>query len=338
MTRLVFTSCSDPLDAPRQPVWDAIAETQPDHLVLLGDQIYMDYSLLGVGTANPGNGHPARYGNLRFAQEMHRRYAAQWRIMKDSRLLQSATLQIHGIWDDHDFAWNNSFGDGGSNAEHGAGHHTDPVPRDKQAISRRLMRDFFQALASRTDQYPANPVTSDTQVPAEDLSVPMTFSSLGASPLIDLAPGVHLLLTDDRSFQTARGAASPTVFGAGQWGVIDKQLQAEHIIVLACGMTLTKGKEHLARFPDYGSLIRLAADRQARVLCLTGDIHDIAWVKHSPQVYEAVASGAARPCLGLEGAFGSLTIDSQTLTTRLVGDGKKPVVCKLDRASWAMVP
>lgn len=38
-TRVAFTSCSDPMDEPVQRVWDQIADQQPDHLVLLGDQI-----------------------------------------------------------------------------------------------------------------------------------------------------------------------------------------------------------------------------------------------------------------------------------------------------------
>jgi len=338
MTTLAFTSCSDPLDAPTQPVWDAIADAKPDHLVLLGDQIYMDYSILGVGTHNPGIGKPAKYDNLKFATEMHRRYAAQWQIMMNSRLLKLPGLQIHGIWDDHDFAWNNSFGNAGSNDTHGPGTHADPVPCDKQRIARRLMRDFFEALATRAASYPANPVQSDGLLPQEDLSRPMVCSGTRHTPAIDVAPGVRLLLTDGRSFRTARGVPGATALGQAQWAWIASQLAPGQVTLLTNGTTLTQGAEQLAHFDDYTRLLALAAQQQARILCLTGDVHDIAWHHHNSRVYEAVASGAARPTAGLEGAFGLLQISEASVAVRLVANDKHPIERVLDRATWVAQP
>ena len=47
MTKIVFTSCMDAERVPEQPVWDQIRAEAPDVLMLLGDQIYMDWGDLG---------------------------------------------------------------------------------------------------------------------------------------------------------------------------------------------------------------------------------------------------------------------------------------------------
>ena len=45
--KLAFTSCMDAVRVPDQPIWDQIRAEQPDVLLLLGDQIYMDWGDLG---------------------------------------------------------------------------------------------------------------------------------------------------------------------------------------------------------------------------------------------------------------------------------------------------
>ena len=110
--KIALTSCADPKDAPIQPVWQQIATHHPDHLLLLGDQIYMDY---GGFSKNFKLGEPAddsKVSDQRFAAEMHERYEAQWNIMRKSGLFDSANMEIHGIWDDHDFGSNNACGIG----------------------------------------------------------------------------------------------------------------------------------------------------------------------------------------------------------------------------------
>ena len=41
--RVVFTSCMRTDAFQSQPVWSEIAGLEPDMLIFLGDQIYMDY-------------------------------------------------------------------------------------------------------------------------------------------------------------------------------------------------------------------------------------------------------------------------------------------------------
>ena len=61
--KIAVTSCSDPLEQSVQKVWSSIAQARPDHLILLGDQIYMDYGprIVSMFWVNPGNGAPAQF-------------------------------------------------------------------------------------------------------------------------------------------------------------------------------------------------------------------------------------------------------------------------------------
>ena len=78
MTKIVFTSCMDAERVPTQPVWDRIKdEERPDVLMLLGDQIYMDWGDLGGSEWRKLIQRKLEKGLLAFATEMHRRYALQ---------------------------------------------------------------------------------------------------------------------------------------------------------------------------------------------------------------------------------------------------------------------
>lgn len=339
--RIAFTSCCDPMDEPEQPVWDLIADQQPDHLVLLGDQIYMDFGMLIVHSENPPLGRPARMTNTEFSVAMHLRYARQWDIMRRSRLAALPALCIHGIWDDHDFAWNNSIGDSGSNDTHGPSSKRDPVSRDKQRIARRLMRDFFGALHALDLPYPPNTTTGNPPAPEEDLAPPMVCASPRSTAdagRVELASGAVLLLTDGRSFRTRPSAAAPTAWGERQWHWLDAQVADGGLVVLASSTTLDDGGIPLDDYPDYDRLIALAEARSARMLCLSGDVHKLDWRHHGSHVYEAVASGAARSTFGQSGAFGVLEIDDRRVSVRLHLGSPAPRLSRtIDRASWREV-
>jgi hypothetical protein len=70
--------------------------------------------------------------------------------MRRSRLASLPALQIHGIWDDHDFAWNNA--EGVSTGEPGDTHS---VPAQVKAISYALFRQFEAFTANPEGHYPA---------------------------------------------------------------------------------------------------------------------------------------------------------------------------------------
>ena len=336
-TRIVFTSCSDPVDEPKQKVWNEIADENPDRLVLLGDQIYMDFGILGLGSDNPPLGRPAKYTNAEFAQAMHVRYKGQHAIMASSRLvpLLEHDLHVHGMWDDHDFAWNNSYGDGGSNNAHGPVSKRDPVPCDKQRIARRLMHDFFDALKAPRSLYPANPFPTDTVPTTQSLSVPMFASAPPSGQSVVVAPGVRMLLTDGRTWRTRTNRNDATVFGNAQWDWIADEMASGDVILLASSSTLDQDRLSLDDYGDYERLLTVIDATQARVLCLTGDVHKCDW-RHHGRTFEAVASGAARSSFGQAGAYGRIDIDQGTISIRLKGE-RAPIERRIDMTSWKEV-
>lgn len=114
--KMVFTSCMNAEQDSLQEVWNQIAEEVPDVLMLLGDQIYMDWGDLGASKwlrkLRPELAAGQMGGLKSFAADMHQRYAAQWAVPAFRALLAAFTGRgpdrLLVIWDDHDFAWNNS--------------------------------------------------------------------------------------------------------------------------------------------------------------------------------------------------------------------------------------
>ena len=140
MTTIAFTSCmltKRPIHKGWQnEAWGEVRGHAPDHLCLLGDNIYMDF---GAGTLQS-----KQWSVAVFAREMHARYARQWNDVEAFRDLVRSTSHVHVIWDDHDFAWKNSRGAG-----------QDPVSTEKQRVSKFLYQQFQQHLNQNTgDQGP----------------------------------------------------------------------------------------------------------------------------------------------------------------------------------------
>ncbi len=46
--KIAFTSCMDATHVPSQPIWNKIRADDPDVVLLLGDQIYMDIGIAGL--------------------------------------------------------------------------------------------------------------------------------------------------------------------------------------------------------------------------------------------------------------------------------------------------
>jgi len=124
---IAFTSCARFENFPAQPVWGRIAARKPDILLLLGDQIYMDYW--------PDLRAPEKEGwsDEKFKQTMEEHYKEQLQ-QPEFRVLLAAVRSAGGvvlpIWDDHDFAWNGACG---ANVDAG-----------KVAISTALFRTYMK--------------------------------------------------------------------------------------------------------------------------------------------------------------------------------------------------
>jgi len=118
--KIAFTSCIRYQAFPKQPQWRDIEVEDPDYLFLLGDQIYMDFGL-PLFSKEP-IGAPKQYSLEKFRNTMDKHYEAQWNEPHFKRLFEKmqAKNAVHGIWDDHDFAWNNAYGNEVENAKKNA--------------------------------------------------------------------------------------------------------------------------------------------------------------------------------------------------------------------------
>lgn len=108
--KIAFTSCARYEAFPDQPHWRDIENTNPDYLFLLGDQIYMDFGYWPFDSER--NGAPKRYPADKFERIMNEKYERQWNEPNFKRLFDKmqAKNAVYGVWDDHDFAWNNALG------------------------------------------------------------------------------------------------------------------------------------------------------------------------------------------------------------------------------------
>ncbi|MBK6639352.1 MAG: alkaline phosphatase D family protein, partial [Rhodocyclaceae bacterium] len=103
--KIAFTSCMAFTVFAQQPVWDQIAAQRPDRLLLLGDSVYIDAPPYPIGMT-----HPKQMAPVEFLQHVLHR----WRTQLDQpqfRALVSA-VPTDAIWDDHDFLWDESYGEG----------------------------------------------------------------------------------------------------------------------------------------------------------------------------------------------------------------------------------
>lgn len=281
--KIAFASCFDALEAAHQPVWERIRRQQPEALLLLGDNIYMDYF--------PRLYQSKKWDLQRFADEMYRRYAAQWQVPGFRELL-AGVKQVGSVWDDHDFAWNQS---------HGAGAVDKPfVEIDKRRISRALFEQYRQALGRSQDDYPAQPA----------LAVLLQGPADGIQTVFDHG-GVRFILLDGRTFRTeARPDGSGTLHGEAQLAWLRGLVTgAPGVSLVASGSTLARSKESWDNYLDYEWLM---AQRLPRLLLLSGDVHGNKARRHQLAGYtlhEATSSGVARPGLGGErGNFGVVTL------------------------------
>jgi alkaline phosphatase D len=272
---IAFTSCIRREAFPDQPQWDDIAAADPDHLLLLGDQIYMDF---GFWPFSPEwNGRPRDYDVATFRDVMADKYRQQWAEPHFRALYDRlrARDRIHAIWDDHDFAWNNAIGS------------------EVDAARRQVAYDLFRA------RFPVS-------VPGEIYQSIDT--ALAQVILLDLrshacpprraagAAGAGVPATD---------AAGSRLLGEAQFAFLERELlarPAKPFVVIGSSLTLRDGDENWSRYPeDHARLMRAIADCGRRVILLAGDIHRNDFHPRGPgqPCHELIASGMAINYLGL---------------------------------------
>lgn len=248
--RIAFVSCGSTRILPRAPVWRWIADAQPDHLVLLGDNIYLDVA----SGANPQQLTVNDFGNL-----LHALYGELIADARFSALVRALPAgHVHAIWDDHDFLWNDA---------EGAEVAKDPVQREKIALTTAHLEAFRRALAVQLapGSYPAQ---------ANDAAFWTRPQPPLATPMVTLAPDVLLHLTDGRTDRTRTFLVPDdqrAILGRAQMQRLRQRVlaaPADAVHLLASGSTIA-GWQRFDR--DLNALLALAAQR--RMLVLSGDIH-----------------------------------------------------------------
>lgn len=109
--KIAFTSCFRYEAFPVQKEWDYILAQNPDYLFLLGDSIYMDFGYFPFSKEPVGK--PRHYSTEKFRAIMNTKYRNQFEKVNSFKTLVDTMREKNGfyaIWDDHDFAWDNSKG------------------------------------------------------------------------------------------------------------------------------------------------------------------------------------------------------------------------------------
>lgn len=324
--KIAFASCMHAGLFPQQPVWEWIASHNPDHLVLLGDSIYLDVSA--------GPLHPKDLPDVEFARRLLRLYTAQINQPAFKALVHGMpNNRVWSIWDDHDFLWNDACG--GDIA-------LNPVHHEKIRLSTAFQEAFRGALASSlaADSFPT---AYDAPVFWDQNQPPMTV------PSVPLGDDVWLHLTDGRTHRTRTWLlqeSQRSLLGDEQMAQLTAAIAAapdDALHLLASGSTTATYKTHYAR--DWQWLKQHAATH--RMLVLSGDIHrneTDAFFTGGLPLHEATSSAAAVKDAVFIGKtrrnFGLLDIDGDTVGVKLYANGsaQKTLTRTLSRTTWLPVP
>jgi alkaline phosphatase D len=333
--KIAFTSCCDPWNDPIQAAWPELAKQKPDVLVLLGDNMYMDY---GLGDNPLKLGESITLSPPDFASHMYENYKKQWKVPNFHQAISQIPI-IHAIWDDHDFARNNGRGEGTICTCVKPGkckcEYVTPVYRE---ISRALFQQFRDALRTKPDvnDYPDNPYQTGT---------PTTLTGQlykGIQESIELTSNqIKLHLLDGRSFRS-NTHKTESLLGVNQKHALEAAFtDFNGIHLIASGTTLNDW----SNYNDYDWLQSLSNNK--KIIVLSGDVHQPLIQKHG-RIFEFTASAMAQPAkitwiFGRESnVFGVLNINQNNIKTeifQLRKNNTKLVTKKssdIDIAAWEL--
>jgi alkaline phosphatase D len=316
--RIAFASCMCTRVYRDQPVWDWIAAAQPDHLVLLGDAIYLDVL---------SGGDPQVLQLNELSEVMHTLYSELVAQPQFAQLVRSLPAgRVHAIWDDHDFLWNDA---------EGAEVASSPRHDGKIRLSSAFFEAFRAALAMQLapGSFPNAPDDARFWDPNQP--------SL-ATPSLALSPDVFLHLTDGRTQRTRTlllAEAKRAILGKAQLDALETTVLGtpnDTVHLLASGSTVAGWQRYQK---DLIRLQNIAAQR--RMLVLSGDIHrnglDAFFTRGLP-LHEATSSGAAVRDAVVVGTkrqnFGLVDISDTEVAIRLFKRNKLDQSRRLDRTTW----
>jgi phosphodiesterase/alkaline phosphatase D-like protein len=306
--KIAFTSCAR--FKPNQPQrgWCEIEAADPDYLFLLGDQIYMDFGFWPFSSEPQGK--PQKYTVEQFATVMRQKYEQQWAEPHFKRLLTRMRAKggFFGIWDDHDFAWNNAYGN-------------DPtLPEDvhlpqKKVIARALFHEFMNCATQPPEVYGYTDMTH-----------------------------ARVIFLDNRYHATPLDAPHPALMGSQQMAFLADHLQHDRRYTLVCGgLSLNQSAENWSRYQAEFAQFTQLLKQHPRVIYLGGDIHknlfEAPSVSGLPPCYQIISSGLCVNMLGLPFDFDTrrnwtlLEIDDAEV---LVNQHDKHGVTRyrIDAATW----
>lgn len=302
--KIAFTACMDAERVRDQPVWDRIRAEQPDVLMLLGDQVYMDWGDLGAsGWRTAIRREPAR-GLEAFAVELHRRYALQWEVAPFRTLVtgfagRADPSRLLVTWDDHDYAWNNSLGfDGDDEVRYRHG-----VPARVKAVSRRLFDQFLRQLREAPGGAAYPPLPADWNQPLQ----PGQDQGLFWQGALNAGQGPDCLLLDTRWHREPRAPNAGLLGDAQAQALKEAVSQANAGLLLVAGGTPMSCRYLFSQqgwhgldepsYREYDATLRAA---RRPVLYIGGDVHRNVWsgrlrdtAHASSEVVQVLSSGAA---------------------------------------------
>ncbi len=320
--KLAFTSCMSTIGFPNQPVWDQIRAQQPEHLVLTGDSIYID--------TPPYEQHPKLMMDDAFARHLFARWTALLQQAQFRALVSQPQVTSHAIWDDHDFLWNEAYGEQAINS---------PVYRGAVRTTRAMFNAYCRALDKHLapGSFPAvynDPALYVPNEPAPDYRYR------------DLGNQVALHLTDGRSYRVRS-----ILLGEAQRRQIEQKIAAlppDTVHLIASGSVVEdhKGDAWSNFDTDYEWLCGLA--RSYKILVLSGDIHknrfDTVDAGNGRLLFDASASGAAVRRLVTLGSecqnYGLLDITPTDIGIALYSFGtpdKRVAQPRINRGTWQLV-
>ncbi len=269
-TKIAFTSCARYHPQVRQTVWLDIAESDPDYLLLLGDQIYMDFGLWPFTPEHQGWTKPLSVKE--FASVMRSRYEQQWAVPEFAALLAQMRKKrgLLGVYDDHDFAWNNVYGADTLS-------HPEYLVSEKRDVARAMFHEFMNCAPSPPNLHGV----VDTE-------------------------HARIILLDNRYYATPAKSADPVLMGAEQMQFLSTALDHQlRYTLVAGGLTLTQSSECWSKYKrEYGEFCTLVKGKP--VAYLGGDVHRNVFVPpawNNPPCYELISSGASVGVLGLPFEF-----------------------------------
>lgn len=318
--RIAFVSCFSPRIVKKAPVWRWIQDAKPDHLVLLGDSIYLDVSADSVVP-------PQDLDTMAFAQRLHALYSETLADPGFAALVaQMPAGHVHSIWDDHDFLWNDA---------EGAEVAKNPVQADKIPLTTAFHEAFRHALAQglAPGSFPAS--VSDAAFwtrPQPPL----------ATPSVALADDVHLHLTDGRTWRTRTWLVPDdkrVMLGRDQLNSLRQRMDAapaDAVHLVATGSTMAGWQKYVR---DFSALQDLATTH--RTLVLSGDIHRNnldAFMTNGFPLHEATSSGAAIRAAVALGAprhnHGLVDVTAAHVEVRLYKKNALEFQRRLSRSTW----